>query len=322
MSLPEHVPDEHTDAMWALTERIGRLEFERRLTKEDQIRKARGDGHDRGIFRWQHLVDLYAITRFGLKSCGLWNRAVRNYLDVQVTQNELSFGDLPEAFDGFRILQLSDLHADLHPDFPAAAVRAMDGVEYDLLVVTGDFRTCTYGDHSGANAASIEILRHATAPVYAILGNHDFLCKVPELESAGIRFLLNEHAVIERGGESIYLVGIDDPNYYKTYNFKRAVDGIPSKSFRVLLSHSPETYREAVDYNIDLLLAGHTHGGQLCLPGGHVLVHDSSSPRRLLVGPWVEGRLQGYTSRGTGATGLPVRLNCPAEITLHTLRCG
>ncbi|MGB0257762.1 MAG: metallophosphoesterase [Coraliomargarita sp.] len=319
MSLPKHVPDEHTDAMWELTERLGRLEFERRLTKEDQIRKARGDGHSRGIFRWQHLLDFYGIIRLSLKCCGLWERALRNYLDVQLVQQHWRFENLPKAFDGYRILQLTDLHADLHPDFPDSVIRAMNRVEYDLLVVTGDFRTCTYGDHSGANTASIKILQHANAPVYAILGNHDFLCKVPELENAGVRFLLNEHAVIEREGEALYLVGIDDPNFYKTHNFKRALKGVPAESFRVLLSHSPETYREAVDFCIDFLLAGHTHGGQLCLPGGHVLVHDSSSPRRLLLGPWLEETLQGYTSRGTGATGLPVRLNCPSEITLHTL---
>lgn len=320
MSLPEHVPDEHTDAMWALSERLGRLEFERRLAKEAQIRKARGNGHSRGIFRWERLLNVYGILRVSLVCCGLWQRAVRNYLDVQLTNQDWRFEHLPKAFDGYRILQLTDLHADLHPDFPAAVSRAMKQVEYDLLVVTGDFRTCTYGDHSGANTAAIEILQHAKAPVYATLGNHDFLCKVPELEAAGIRFLLNESARIEREGESLYLVGIDDPNYYKTHNFKRAVEGIPTESFRVLLSHSPETYREAMDYGMDLLLAGHTHGGQLCLPGGHVLVHDSSSPRRLLSGAWSEGSLKGYTSRGTGATGLPVRLNCPAEITLHTLR--
>ena len=217
---------------------------------------------------------------------------------------------------------MTDLHADLHPDFPAAVVRAIEPLEYDLVAVTGDFRTCTYGDHTGATRAAIEILGHAKAPVYATLGNHDFLCKVPELEAAGLRFLLNEHTVVRRGDSALYVVGIDDPNFYKSHNFEHALRDVPAEACKILLSHSPETYQTASALGFNFLMAGHTHGGQICLPGGRVVVHDGSSPRHLLSGAWREGQLQGYTSRGTGATGLPARLNCPAEVTLHTLRAA
>ena len=151
MKLPEHVPDQHAEAMWALKSRIGRPEFELRLSKETSIRKARGNGQSRGIFRVQEVLNLFSIMRLFLKCCGLWTRGLRNYLDVQATGQNWHFPHLPKAFEGYRILQLSDLHADLHPDFPAAVIRAMNRVDYDLLVVTGDFRTCTYGDYTGAN---------------------------------------------------------------------------------------------------------------------------------------------------------------------------
>ena len=147
------------------------------------------------------------------------------------------------------------------------------------------------------------------------------MAKVPAMEAAGIRFLLNEHVVLRRGDAELYLIGIDDPNYYKTHSFERSLRGVPSAGTKVLLSHSPQTYAMAAEAGIDFLMAGHTHGGQICLPNGHVLIHDGSSPRHLLAGVWTEGSLQGYTSRGTGASGLTARLNCPAEVTLHTLRC-
>ena len=218
--------------------------------------------------------------------------------------------------------QLSDLHADLHPDFPERVKEVIAPLVYDCIALTGDFRTCTFGEHSGATVATIDILAGLEQPKFAILGNHDFLAKVPVMEAAGIRFLLNEHILLRRGEAELCLIGIDDPNFYKTHNLERALDGAPSDVTKVLLSHAPQTYRMAEEKGIDLLIAGHTHGGQICLPGGYLIMHDHSAPRRVLSGAWREGKLQGYTSRGTGGSGLPVRLNCPAEVTLHTLRRG
>lgn len=315
--LPTTIPPE----LAAIADRMGLAEFEARLQIEQHLRERMGKGHEKGLLSLGNFFDLYGFARFCLKASGLWNRAVRNYFDIRVVQNEVVLDRLPEAFDGFRLLHLTDLHADLHPDFPAAVRQAIATVDYDLVAVTGDFRTCIFGDHTGANEATIDIFRDVKAPCFATLGNHDFLIKVPALEAAGIRFLLNENAVIHRGDSVLQLVGIDDPNFYKTHNFQRALSGVPADCCKILLSHSPETYDEAEGHGIDFQISGHTHGGQLCLPGGRVLMHDSSSPRHLLSGAWHSGRLQGYTGRGTGASAIPARLNCPAEVTLHTLRC-
>lgn len=310
------------DPLQALGLRMGRKEFEARLAMERRMRERRGAGQSRGLFQVERWLDFYGCVRLGLKLGGLWQRAVRNYLDIRVERNEVVLDRLPPGFDGFTILQLTDLHADLHPDFPEAVRRTIAPLDYDCLVVTGDFRTCTYGDHTGATATSIDLLADRKADCYATLGNHDSLEKVPAMEAAGIRFLLNEHVCLQRGSETIYLVGIDDPNFYRSHNFERALAGVPESACKLLLSHSPETYREAALLGFDFLMAGHTHGGQICLPGGRVLMHDGTAPRRFLSGAWREGGLQGYTSRGTGGTGLPVRLNCPAEVTLHVLRCA
>lgn len=302
--------------------RLGEAEFAARMEAERRMRERRGEGQGKGLFRFEHFIDLYGCIRFCLKISGFWNRAIRNYFDIQVVRNTVRLPNLPPEFEGYTILQLSDLHADLHPGFPARVKEVIAPLKYDCLALTGDFRTCTFGDHSGATAATIEIVSDVEQPKFAILGNHDSLVKVPAMEAAGIQFLLNEHVVLRRGDSELCLIGIDDPNFYKTHCFERCMRGVPEHAIKILLSHSPQTHAVAVEAGIDFLMAGHTHGGQICLPGGRILMHDGSAPRRVLSGVWKEGSLQGYTSRGTGASGLTARLNCPAEVTLHTLRSG
>lgn len=320
MSLASNQTPQPSADVAALASRMGAIEYETRLQLELALLEQQGRAQATGIWSLHRHFDLYAWIRRALKCCGLWARARRNYFDLQVVQNTVRLPALPEAFEGYTLLQLSDLHADLDPDFPEAVRRRIADLDYDAVVITGDFRTCTFGDPRAATQAAAAIVADVEAPVYGTLGNHDFLSLVPALEAAGIRFLLNESVELRREGASIYLVGIDDPNFYKSHNFSHALQAVPAAACKLLLSHSPQTYRRAAALGFDLLLAGHTHGGQLCLPKGFVLVHDKSAPRHLLSGAWREGSLQGYTSRGTGATGLTARLNCPAEVTLHTLR--
>lgn len=300
--------------------RMGEEEYVRRMRLEDTLQATCGQGQGKGIFRLERWISVSSVVKTCLQFSGLWSRAYRNYLDIQVEEKEWFFSTLPDSFDGFRILQLTDLHADLDEQFPAAVAAVVRDIDCDLAVVTGDFRACTFKHHSGATEASIHILKAIRAPIFLTLGNHDSLRKVPDFEAEGFPFLLNESSILERDGEQIALVGIDDPNFYRSHNFDHALKGVPKDCFKILLSHSPETYVEASMRGIDLLLAGHTHGGQICLPWRVPVVHDGSSPRHLLAGSWNEGNLQGYTGRGTGATGLPARLNCPAEVTLHILR--
>lgn len=148
------------------------------------------------------------------------------------------------------------------------------------------------------------------------------MIKVLDLEGAEIRFLLNESVELTRGDSVLHLVGIDNPNFYETHDFEHALAGVPEAACKVLLSHAPQTYREAASFCFDLQLSGHTHGGQICLPGVFILAYDHTTPMHVLSWLWREGDLLGYTSRGTGASGLPARLNCPAEVTMHTLRKG
>jgi len=254
-----------------------------------------------------------------LRAAGLEGLARRNFLDVRLVENPVALRGLPPAFEGFRLLQISDLHCDLDPALLDVVERAIRGVACDAVVLTGD-----YHDHireSGKTSLALmgRLIPLLPRPRFCIFGNHDFLCRVPVYENAGLPVLLNEHAAIERGRDRLYFCGIDDPRFFRTHDLVRARGGIPAGSTTILLSHSPEVAAQAAALGYSLMLSGHTHGGQLCLPGGFVLLRNAPVAGRFLAGPWTEGGMPGYTSRGTGATGVAARLFCPPEITLHTL---
>ena len=135
---------------------------------------------------------------------------------------------------------------------------------------------------------------------------------VPALEEMGIRMLLNEAETLARGGERIHLVGIDDAHYYRVDNIEKAAAQVPSAEFSILLSHTPEIYRQAAHAGFKLLLSGHTHGGQICLPGAVPITLDSVLPRRMGAGAWSYHDMVGYTSVGVGSCILPVRHQLPA----------
>jgi hypothetical protein len=156
-------------------------------------------------------------------------------------------------------------------------------------------------------------------PIYAVLGNHDSIRLVPAMESMGIRLLLNETVTIERSGASFYLAGIDDAHYYQVHNIDKVTAEVPEDAASLLLSHTPEVYRHAAYAGFSAMLCGHTHGGQICLPGGIALTWDARCPRRLAAGAWRHGQMIGYTSVGTGSSVVPARLNCLPEITIHEL---
>jgi len=192
-------------------------------------------------------------------------------------------------------------------------------LSYDACVLTGDFLVETSGPFKRALAILADLRTEIRDPVYGVLGNHDSIRMVPDLEKMGIRMLVNESDTIERGGRKIHIAGIDDAHFYRADNIEKATDLIPLDAFSVLLSHTPEIYRQAAHAGFSLLLSGHTHGGQICLPGGIPITLDSVLPRRLGAGPWKHHTMDGYTSVGAGSSVVPVRFNCPPEITLHYL---
>jgi predicted MPP superfamily phosphohydrolase len=224
------------------------------------------------------------------------------------------------AFEGFRILQLSDLHIDISADAMIRLESILPDLEYDICVLTGDYRAHTFGPYQTALAGMARLCSRITKPTYGVLGNHDTIRMLPGLEEMGVRMLLNESVVIARDSARIHLAGVDDAHFYRADNIEKAASEIPPDEFSILLSHTPEIYQQAAHAEFDLLLSGHTHGGQICLPGRIPITLDSILPRRMGSGSWKYHKMQGYTSVGAGSSLVFARFNCPPEITLHRLQ--
>jgi predicted MPP superfamily phosphohydrolase len=193
------------------------------------------------------------------------------------------------------------------------------GESYDICVLTGDYRAQTFGPCADAVAGVGRLRQRLNGPVYGVLGNHDTICMVPAFEEMGIRMLLNEQERIEQGGAAIHLAGVDDAHFYRMDNIEKTAHDIPHDAFSILLSHTPEIYRQAAHADFNVLLSGHTHGGQICLPGGIPITLNCVLPRSMGNGRFNHHGMIGYTSAGAGVSIVPARFNCPPEITLHHL---
>ena len=271
---------------------------------------------------WESWPAVHWLIRSTLRLALVHDLAHRNVLDIQVTENRVTIPDLPAPFEGYTILQMSDLHLDSRLDFVGALSRRIRGLDYDLCVLTGDYRFRTFG-HLDPAMSALRVLRGDIAsPIYAVLGNHDSIRMVPMIEAMGIRMLVNESVCIEKEGAQIHVAGVDDPHYFRADDVERASIHVPGEGTSVLLAHSPEAYQRAVECNFDLMLCGHTHGGQIRLPGGIAMFFNARCPRRFCSGAWRHGAMAGYTSTGAGSSVVDVRLNCPAEVVLHKLSRG
>jgi predicted MPP superfamily phosphohydrolase len=234
---------------------------------------------------------------------------------------ELRLARLPEQLDGLRIGQISDIHLGVMPGARNLrwAIAQMEREQPDLIVLTGDQ---VMRKHAIPDLTAL--LRGLTAPlgVYAIPGNHDHWEGLSDVRSAlamcGIPLLLNEHRRLTWRGADMWLVGVDDI-WDGQLDFAAAMRGVPADGFKLLLGHAPDMADEASELGFDLQLAGHVHGGHMRLP----LLGPFVRPRygvRYLDGLYRVGPMQMYVSRGLG--GAPLRLMCPPEAAILTLRRG
>ncbi len=276
------------------------------------------------LLNFENYVFYRVIIAWTFRTLGLYKRGVANTLAVRLTPHTLYLRNLPKAFDGWRILLLTDLHIDGVEGLTEVLIDQVAHKEVDLCLLGGDMRMELYGPMAPALRRLKRLVtavdsRHG---VYGVLGNHDCIEMLPDLEHVGISMLVNDSCSFELDGQQLWLVGIDDPHYYRCHDLDRAYLGVPENAFVLFLAHTPEVYKEAAAKGADLYLCGHTHGGQICLPRlGPIFTH-CKAPRRLAAGPWEHQGMPGYTSRGAGASGVPVRYNCPGEISLLTLRRG
>jgi predicted MPP superfamily phosphohydrolase len=310
-----------SETLSSLEQRLGRLHARQRLGIEAD-HEAQIFGQGLNFFHIENWYSAHSIIRTVLKLSGLYWRGRRNAERVQINTNHVPSGKLPPRFDGFTVLHISDTHVDMNQRAMLRLAELVEGLQYDACVLTGDFRAKTFGPYDPALKGMAKLVSHLKQPIYGVLGNHDTIQMLPGLEAMGIRMLQNECEVIRRADQSIYLAGIDDAHYFRVDNIEKAASQIPDGAFAVLLSHTPEIYRQAAHAGFDLLLSGHTHGGQICLPGSIPITLDSVLPLRMGAGAWRYGGMLGYTSVGAGSSVVAVRFNCPPEITLHRLSRG
>jgi len=301
-----------------LLDRTGKLHLQQRLGIESES-EHRVFHKGRTFFHIENLDSLDTLIRLTLRITGLHGRGQRNALNIQTRHNDIYLKHLPTAFSGYTLLHLSDLHLDMNEQFTDVLINKLKNINYDLCIMTGDYRYLTWGPSDKAMACLKKVRSHIRTPVYAILGNHDSIRTVPAMEKMDIRMLLNESAHIEHHGDSLYLAGIDDPHYFRADNLEKACRNIPSDAVSLLLAHSPEIYKQAAYAGFDVMFSGHTHGGQIKMPGGRAFTYNAKCPRYLCAGRWRHGAMQGYTSVGAGSSIVDVRFNCPPEITLHQL---
>lgn len=291
-------------ALQGLVERIGSHHVVRRLSIEAAHEKQLF-GQGTLVFNVENWNLAPRIVTTALKAAGLYGRARRNADRVEVRRNPVTSARLPAAFDGFTILQLSDLHADISAGAMQHLTDIAHTIACDICVLTGDYRGKTFGPFEKSLALMRDLCARIKLPLYGILGNHDSIRMTPALEAMGIRMLFNEQEPITRDGATIHLAGIDDAHFYRIDDIAKAAAAIPRDAFSILLAHTPESYREAAAAGFDLMLSGHTHGGQLCLPGGIAIKLEARLPRRMGRGPWRFHQLAGYTSAGAGTSLAP-----------------
>jgi predicted MPP superfamily phosphohydrolase len=278
------------------------------------------------------LARMLNLARNSLAATGLLPIMTRHALRIGRTEIDLAFTGLPAAFEGYRILQIADPHFDAAEGIAEAIRAAVADVPADLCVFTGDYRAAETGAFRERErwllGPMARIVEQVAAPdgCLAILGNHDTHEMVEPLEDVvGVRVLTNERVEIRRHGQAIELIGFDDPYRFHSTSSLRFADSLvcdPAHTpFRIMLVHTPDLAQQAAELGGALYLCGHTHGGQICLPGGRPIVQHLHKETRLGRGLWRRGKMVGYTSRGAGVAGsLPIRLFAPAEITVFRLR--
>jgi predicted MPP superfamily phosphohydrolase len=236
----------------------------------------------------------------------------------------------PERMNGFTVAVLSDFHYDSHFSIHPlrAAIAMVSRLHPDLIALTGDFVSVPLvgDDQKAAFAAEpcARLLRQMTAPhgLWAVMGNHDDGTD-PEhvtraLQAENIRVLANHSEPIEQDGARFWLAGVNDV-MSGTADLSKTIRVVPAGEAVVLLAHEPDFADEAAQYPIDLQLSGHSHGGQIRIPFLPPLYLPELA-KKYVWGTYHVGPLMLHTSAGLGTVGVPMRLNCPPEITLLTLR--
>jgi len=256
---------------------------------------------------------------------------------IVVTEFEVESTQLPESFDGYRIAHVSDLHNDEFGEGNEELLALIKSTEPDMIAITGDLLDSRRTDVEKALHFVQQALK--IAPCYYVTGNHEsregktYDQFEKDMIAAGVIVLRNEKQTLEKDGDVITVVGIDDPRFVLDTDrqakmgpvVRAALDGLlkdtPKEEVVILLSHRPELFKSYCERGIDLVLTGHVHGGQVRIPGiGGVIGPGQGLLPDYDAGLYSDGDTNMVLSRGLGQSIVPFRINNPPELVLVTLK--
>lgn len=244
--------------------------------------------------------------------------------NIEIVKIKIPFSNLPDSFDGYKIIHISDIHSGffIREVYLNKVVEFINQLQGDLLVLTGDFITATK-QFLPELISALSNLNNSYIKV-GVLGNHDYHHPKEveqSLNQIGIPLLKNNKQTLIKKNDSIHIVGIEDL-WSGLDDIDKATNGLNLEDFTILLCHNPDFIPKAVEYNFNLMLSGHTHGGQVRFPViGSVFV-PSKFGVKYAHGLYLEQNTYLYVNRGIGVTEPPLRFLCKPEITEITLIKG
>ncbi len=264
---------------------------------------------------WSTFERILRWAGFFLHHFGVLRNGRRNALSLIKKEINLYFPNLPDGFDGFTILHLSDLHIDSMHELPDVINTTIGQEEFGVCLVSGDFRFHSQGAYKQVIGPSGKVFKNIRTRhgIYGVLGNHDTYQMVFHQNELGIQFLIDESVVLKQNGSQIIITGTDDPFRFFT---NQAIDAMEESGsgFKIAVVHTSELVDTAISNEFSLYLCGHTHGGQVCLPGGIPIITHQYEGRKYYRGLWQLNGLTGYTNEGCGVSGIPVRFNSRGEV--------
>lgn len=238
---------------------------------------------------------------------------------IEIKNISINVHALPKRFEGMTIAQLSDIHhcKYVSREFIKNCVRKVNALSPDIVALTGDF---VYGSKEFISSVAEELSElKAKEGVFAVLGNHDNKDETTgALAEKGIRVLINEHIPLYRKKDYLFIAGVDDL-WAGKLNIETTLNGTDDKP-KLLLCHNPDAIEKIKHTNVDFVMAGHTHGGQVCLPLYGPPVVYSKFGARYASGLFHEGKTIMYVNKGIGVSNFPIRFFARPEITLFTLQ--
>ena len=241
---------------------------------------------------------------------------------AEVEYLELVMERLPEAFSGIRILHLSDLHITRWTKELQHWREQIEPLTPDIAVITGDLGHRSWKwKKTLPNVQRLFSAIHASLGTYFILGNHDSLDLGPALAASGAVMLTNESVIIERAGQRFAIIGVAQHRRSDT-DIPAALQSVHATDFKLMLLHYPDLIHSAAAAGVDVCLAGHTHGGQICLPDGSPIIGHDVLPPNMCTGLSRVADTWLIVNRGIGKAGLRLRLFCPPQVMMLTLRAA